>query len=154
MRGIDIRYFVPLHLNALERRPGLKSWLEDICSDLKPVLLKPEDWFEQAHTYHGNCRSGGGSVGKMEVETAGVRTPCGDPPSLMTGRWRRALKRGTDFYFRVDWEETWPLKEMFEPLLIFVVLPYRIKEPNIPKRARLLETLKRRLLHQRLVRNH
>jgi hypothetical protein len=51
MKRIDIRYFVPLHLNALERRPGLKSWLEDICSDLKPVFLQPEDWFEQAHAY-------------------------------------------------------------------------------------------------------
>jgi hypothetical protein len=40
--------------------------------------------------------------------------------------------------------------EMFEPLLIFVVLPYRIKEPNLTKRARLLETFERRLLHQAL----
>jgi hypothetical protein len=45
-------------------------------------------------------------------------------PRLMTGRWRRALKRGANFYFCVDWKETWPLNEIYEPLLIFVLLPY------------------------------
>jgi hypothetical protein len=29
MRGIDIRRFVPLHLDALKRREGLTSWLKD-----------------------------------------------------------------------------------------------------------------------------
>jgi hypothetical protein len=69
-------------------------------------------------------------------------------PRLMTGRWRRALKRGTDFYIHVDWEEIWPLKEMYEPLLIFVVLPYIGNALNLAQRALLLETFKRRLLQR------
>jgi hypothetical protein len=37
---------------------------------------------------------------------------------------------------------------LYEPLLIFVIVPYRVKEPNLAKRARLLETFKRRLLQR------
>jgi hypothetical protein len=48
----------------------------------------------------------------------------------------------------VDWDEVWPLKELYEPLLIFVIVPYRVKEPNLTNRARLLETFKRRLLQR------
>jgi hypothetical protein len=106
MRGIDITNFVPLHMDALERRPGIRSWLEDICSDLKPVFFKPEDWFEQAHNYSnsvwtppvGRCRSGGGSVGKMEVETAGVRTPSGGPPAY-DGAMATSLEARDGFLF-------------------------------------------------------
>jgi hypothetical protein len=36
MRGIDIRRFVPLHLDALARRPEIKEWLKDIASNLNP----------------------------------------------------------------------------------------------------------------------
>jgi hypothetical protein len=51
MKGIDIRRFVPLHQDALQRQDTLKKWLQDICADLKPIFLEPEDWFEQAHRY-------------------------------------------------------------------------------------------------------
>jgi hypothetical protein len=88
MRGIDIRRFIPLHLDVLTRQTKMKGWLQDVCGDLRPTFLEPEDWFEQSHAY-GNF----------------IWTP------------------------------------------IFVVLPYRVNEPNLGQRARLLETCKRGLLH-------
>ena len=45
-------------------------------------------------------------------------------PRLMTGRWRRQLTRESDFYFRIPpGSPLWP-KHMFEPLLVFVCLPF------------------------------
>jgi hypothetical protein len=130
-------------------------WLQDICADLKPFFLEPEDWFEQVHKYGNFIWTPLPAAAEAVVDQLGKwrlkRPECVHlvvVPRLMTGRWRRALKRGTDFYFRVDWDEVWPLKELYEPLLIFVIVPYRVKEPNLTKRARLLETFKRRLLQR------
>jgi hypothetical protein len=52
---------------------------------------------------------------------------------------------GSDLYFKVDWDEIWPLKSRFEPLLIFVCLTYRSATPRIEARDKLLETLRRSL---------
>ena len=42
---------VPLHFNALERSPGLETWLMDSLSwsETKWAILKPDDWFDKAH---------------------------------------------------------------------------------------------------------
>ena len=49
-------------------------------------------------------------------------------PRLMTGKWRRHLTRGTDVYFKVDWEDVWNLDSQFEPVLCFIALT---KEQNL-----------------------
>jgi hypothetical protein len=67
-------------------------------------------------------------------------------PRVMTGRWQRHMTRGSDFYFKVDWPEVWPLKGHFEPLLIFVCLPYRSCSPRLQERQALLEEFRRDLL--------
>ena len=157
MKGIDIRFFVPLHLNALERCPEMKRWLLEVCADLKPTFLEPEDWFEQAHTYGNFIWTPPPAAVEVVVDQLGKwrlkRPECVHlvvVPRLMTGRWRRALKRGTDFYFKIDWDDVWPLKKFYEPLLIFVVLPRRVSEPNLDARSRLLDSFERRLLQQEL----
>ena len=67
-------------------------------------------------------------------------------PRLMMGWWRRHMTRGSDFYFKVDWSDVWGLEDQFEPLLIFVYLPYKSCSPNFGKRNSLLEEFHRNLL--------
>ena len=68
----------------------------------------------------------------------------------MTGRWRRHLTRGTDLYFKLDWDGVWPLSEQYEPLLIFVCLPYKSHSPGFAKRDQLLEEFRRFMLREEL----
>jgi hypothetical protein len=61
-------------------------------------------------------------------------------PRLVTGRWRRHLGRGSDMYFKIkDCSEVWDLSTQFEPLLIFVCLPYVTYRPKLEERQELLD---------------
>jgi hypothetical protein len=60
-------------------------------------------------------------------------------PRLMTGRWRRHLGRGTDGYFKLDCPALWDLKTHFEPVLIYVCLPYVSSSPKLSERNKLLD---------------
>jgi hypothetical protein len=71
-------------------------------------------------------------------------------PRVMTGRWRRHMTRGSDFYFKMDWEGVWPLSEQFEPLLIFACLPYLSHSPKLEEKEKLLEEFRRLMLRERL----
>jgi hypothetical protein len=134
MKGIDIRRFVPLHLDALQRKDTLKRWLQDICADLKPIFWNQKIGLSRRTGMGISSGPPQPAAAEAVVDQLGKwwlkRPECVHlvvVPRLMTGRWRRALKRETDFYFRVDWDEVWPLKELNEPLLIFVIVPYRVK---------------------------
>jgi hypothetical protein len=67
-----------------------------------------------------------------------VHTPCGGPSSH-DGAMAEGIEKRDRLYFCVDWKETWPLNEMYEPLLIFVLLPYSVSQPELDKRARLIQ---------------
>jgi hypothetical protein len=71
-------------------------------------------------------------------------------PRVMTGQWCRHLTRGTDVYFKLDWDEVWPLSEQYEPLLIFVCLPYVSHSLNLESRTKLLEEFRRFMLRDEL----
>jgi hypothetical protein len=71
-------------------------------------------------------------------------------PRVMTGRWRRHMTRGTDFYFKLDWEGVWPLSEQHEPLLIFVCLPFASHSPQHEQRGKLLEEFRGVMLRKEL----
>ena len=49
MQGKPIANFVPLHLDALEREPGLRAWLTQVTSGLEPTFLTPEGWYLTGH---------------------------------------------------------------------------------------------------------
>jgi len=67
-------------------------------------------------------------------------------PRLMTGRWRRAMARQTDFYFRVPVGcSIWGV-DMFEPALIFVALPFLSHRPWLLERPGILVELVGNLL--------
>jgi hypothetical protein len=64
-------------------------------------------------------------------------------PRLMTGRWRRHLGRGTDGYFKIgNCSDVWEISAQFEPLLIFVCLPYVSHSPRLEEREKLLAELR------------
>jgi hypothetical protein len=67
-------------------------------------------------------------------------------PRVMTGRWRRHLTRGTEAYLCIDWESVWNVKTHFEPLLLFICLPYRTESPRLAEQKGLLDEFQRTLL--------
>jgi len=60
MRGEEMTSFITLHLNALERSPELRSWIESwLVWNNRPLeFLEPIYWYERGHDFKGsttNC---------------------------------------------------------------------------------------------------
>jgi hypothetical protein len=157
MQGKPMIDFIPLHQDPLEREPRLKPWLESVTKNLDAEFLSPEGWFDNGHGYGTYIWTPAPAAAEVVVEQLG-RARLKRPesmhivvvPRIMTGRWRRHLTRGTDLYFKLDWEGVWPLSEQYEPLLIFVCLPYESHSPGLEKRSKLLEEFRRFMLREEL----
>jgi hypothetical protein len=150
--------YVPLHLDSMEREPRLKTSLDSVTLGLEPEYLGPEDWFDEGQGLGTFVWTPAPAAGEVVVEQLG-RARLKRPesmhivviPRVMTGRWRHHLTRGTNVYFKLDWEEVWPLSaQYYEPLLIFVCLPYGSHSPNLESRAQLLEDFRRFMLRDEL----
>jgi hypothetical protein len=155
MQGIRMEEFVPLHLNGLDRSSKLRGWLDSVLEGLAPTFLITEGWFGTGHgagTYVWAPAPAAAEVVVEQLGKAQLKRPQAMHlivvPRLMTGRWRRHLTRGSDFYFRVEWEDVWPIKEHFEPLLIFVCFPYQSASPRSHRKARLLDKFRGSLLQE------
>ena len=149
--------FIPLHLSAFEREPRLKELLERSMGNMKYSALTPEGWFDEGHKPGNFIWAPPPSAADVVVEELGrarlKRPQCFHlivVPRLMTGRWRRLMGRTTDFYFVMDWENSWPIASHFEPALIFACLPCRSFSPNFSERHKLLDQLRRTLLPDRV----
>jgi hypothetical protein len=156
MLGRDIRCFIPLHLNPIEREPKVGLWLKDI-TELNFKTLEPSDWFDDAHktgNFVWNVPPAAAEVVVEQLGFARLKRPEAMHiivvPRIMTGRWRRHLTRGTDGYARLDDKEVWDLSSHFEPLLIYFCLPFRSAEPKFEKRRELLVRIQRIVLEQRV----
>jgi hypothetical protein len=157
MKGLGMVQFMPLHEDPFDREPRLKKWMEDLTSGLDAEFLSPEDWFDKGHGHGTFVWSAPPAAADVVVEQLG-RARLKRPesmhivvvPRVMTGRWRKHMTRGTDFYFRLDSDKVWPLKEHFEPLLIFVCLPYSSSAPRLSEKNLLLEELRGALLRSKL----
>jgi hypothetical protein len=119
------------------------------------TFLLPEGWFTDGHksgTYVWTPTPAAADVVVVVEQLGQARQKRPESmhlvvvPRVMTGRWRRHMTRGSGFYFKVDWPEVWPLKGHFEPLLIFVCLPYRSCSPRLQERQALLKEFRRDLL--------
>jgi hypothetical protein len=157
MQGKPMMDYMPLHENPLEREKKLKPWLESVTKGLDAEFLSPEGWFDEGHGYGTYIWTPAPAVAEVVVEQLGrarLRRPESMHivvvPRAMTGRWRRHMTRGTDFYFKMDWEGVWPLSEQYEPLLIFVCLPFESHSPGHDKREKLLEEFRRFMLQDKL----
>jgi hypothetical protein len=145
--GRDIRHWVPLNQGALERSIGLEKWLGRVLWDMRFHTLKPEGWFTTGRGYGNYVWAPPPAAVEVVVEQPGkarMKRPEAlhliVVPRLMTGRWRRHLGRGTDGYFKIkDFPETWDLSVQFEPILIFVCLPYVSLNPRLVERKQLLD---------------
>ena len=162
MTGSPIRSFMPLHLDAFTRWPPLKRWVEAICTNIRPLrFLEPTDWFDSAHSFSNCVWAPPPAAADVVVEQLSLarhkRSTCLHlvvVPRLFTGHWRKHLSRATDFYFKLENDELWPLAEMHEPVLIFVCLPLITHSPNFEARGELLDQLEWLLLGPRVQEAH
>ena len=91
---------------------------------LNLTFLAPHQWFDKYHDY-GNCMwfppPAAVDAAVDLLNKARHKWPellhLVVVPRLMPGRWRRTLTRTSDVYFRMDWEDCWPLLVHYEPLL-------------------------------------
>jgi hypothetical protein len=146
MEGKPILEFVPLHLHPLERAPGLKLWLKQFTAGMNPTILTPEGWYTPGHGRGTFIWITPPAAAEVVVEQLGrarlkrqeslhlILVPC-----IMTGRWRRYLTQGSEIYLRIDWDSVWNLKTHFEPLLLFICLPYRSDCPRLPEQQQFLD---------------
>ena len=115
MGGRSMKEFVPLHLNAFERAPRLKDWVQSWASALGPVnYLSPQQWYT-------------GTKDSVSVKVEGcwiwVPPPAAADvaielmyehrhkrptmthiflvPRLMTGRFRKQALKQADIYFSI-----------------------------------------------------
>ena len=159
MRGVSMAKFIPIHLSVFDREPKLKTKFQWSMGSLKHTILTPEGWFDAGHqespgNYIWAPAPAAADVVMEEVGRSRLKRPqCFHivvVPRLMTGRWRRLMGRATDFYFVLNWEDSWPLSTNFEPLLVFICLPYRSHSPNFPARRKILDTLRRTMLQDQV----
>ena len=145
MTGRPMISFVPLHLSAFERSDKLKNWICKATCGLNFQYLDPKGWFTKVNSIGNFVWAPPPGAGDVVVDLLGkarLKRPKAMHivviPRLMTGRWRRHLTRGTDVYFKVDWDEEWCLNTHFEPVLIFIALPYESHNPRIEEREKLV----------------
>ena len=75
-------------------------------------------------------------------------------PRLMTGYWRKHLTRATDFYFKLESPPLWDLETQFEPVLIFVSLPFLPHRPAFRWKADICDRFGRLLQGGKLLEGH
>jgi hypothetical protein len=153
MQGQPILDFVPLHLDPLQREPQLLSWLRKVTDGLHPTFLTPDDWFTRGHgvgTFIWCCAPASAEVVVEQLGRARLKRPESMHlimvPRIMTGRWRRHLTRGSEIYVKIDWPEIWPLDRHFEPVLMFLCLPYRSCNPQLGEQEKFLVEFRRAML--------
>ena len=157
MLGKPMIDFVPLNLSAFDRSPSLKAWLEKVTTGAKFFWLNPKGWFSGLNKKGNFIWAPPPAAGDVVVDVLGKarlkRPECMHIvliPRLMTGKWRRHLTRGTDLYFKIDWNDVWNMETQFEPVLLFVALPFVSHRPQIDERSKLVEQLQRSMSEARV----
>jgi hypothetical protein len=157
MLGKDIRMFIPIHLDPVVREPKVREWIDDVTRGLNFKILSSSGWFDDGHNDGNFVWTVPPAAAEVVVEQLGfmrLKRPNSMHliviPRLMTGRWRKHLGRGTDGYSRLEDSEVWDIKHHFEPLLIYLCLPFCSSNPKFQERIRILERFRRALYEQRL----
>jgi hypothetical protein len=154
MAGHDLMEFIPLHLTAYQRSPGILAWVSSwLLPSHSLVHLQPLDWYGLGHgitSWHKNADGvpiphsalspdsvllwtpapAAANAAVEQLSFSRLKRPCLTHvfvvPRLMTHLWRKQLFKLADLVFsmpagfRLD---TWP-SNMFEPLIVGVILPY------------------------------
>jgi hypothetical protein len=153
MAGKPMLSFFPFHLSAAERSPGLLPWIRSWIGE-EAELLTPEGWFERGHDVVGGRINAEGMW--MPELQQGVFVWAPPPaaadaaieelrkarhkrqnsthivvvPRLMTPLWRKHLHKAADLVLEIPagCGAAWA-KEMFEPCLMGVCLPFLPHRP-------------------------
>jgi hypothetical protein len=151
MAGHSVIDFVPLHLSALERSPGLETWIRSWWDQERGELetLEPEGWFDQGQTSGSFLWSPPPAAADVVAEQLGEarhkRPDCVHVtvvPRLMTARWRKSLAKEADLIVELPaGNKYWPT-EMHEPLILLVSLPLCRHPPWSYKRTGFVEGLR------------
>jgi hypothetical protein len=148
MKGLDMRTFIPLHLNPTEREPKVKPWLDKVTKGQSFEWLTPEGWFSAVHgpgDFIWNVPPAAAEVVVEQLGFARMKRPEAMHiilvPRLMTGRWRRHLTRACDGYIKIDDPAVWDLDSQFEPLLVFFCLPFCSHDPKLSERRDIVDRL-------------
>lgn len=163
MKGDRLSAFIPLHLSALARQPGLKTWIRSFVlpSNVREeiIFLDYEGWFERAHDIVGGGKNGDGIWIPRYTTATYVWTP---PPAaaqiaveqlrrarlkressthvfvvprLMSPEWRRQLFKVADLCLELPFDKHWTKAEQHEPLTFAVVFPFLSHSPWQLKRT-------------------
>jgi hypothetical protein len=130
MAGQCMMDFAPLHCMAFERCPHLQEWIREWCS-AETVRLEQADGFDRAH------EGDGAMVWSPHPATADVAVEqlCEAQhtrsnsfnvvvvPSIMTGCWRKKLRKVLDVMFNIPIGIDIWLRDMYQSLTCAIVCP-------------------------------
>jgi hypothetical protein len=155
MQRVSMESFVPLHHSTLYRSTTLHPWLTAAAKGLEPVFLKPEGWFTTGQglgTFVWHPAPAAADVVVEQLGKSRHKRPMSLHivviPRIMTGSWRWHMTRECDCYFPAGctlWGKT-----QYEPVLIFVCLPFVVHMPDFPAKHRLLEEFRGAMLQEDL----
>ena len=165
MMGSNMLQFVPLNQSAMERNENLITWIESWAPPMGVRLLEPQDWYELGHGMTGGAKNDENVWIPQYTSKCNIWAPppavAGnameelvwsrhmDPyvphifvcPRLMTFGWRKSLLKTADtvFYIGPGSRSFWT-KDMHEPLIIGLMLPFFDFPPwQLRRSPRLLE---------------
>jgi hypothetical protein len=129
MLGHSMMDYVPLHLNALERSPELKTWLLSWLGQ-EVEFLEPRGWFcegfkEGAFVWSPPPAAAGAAVEQM-ARAKHRRPHClhiAVIPRLMTVHWQKQLLKTCDLVIRIPAKVPFWSSKQHEPVLIALALP-------------------------------
>ena len=146
MNGTPMKLFVPLHIPPSKREKGLKAWIDKLLEGWNFTWLNISEWFEEHHSdgnFVWDIPPAAGDLAYEMLDKARLKRPTSTHilliPRLYTGLWRRLLTRRSDCYIKIDWESVWNIHTHYEPLLLFICIPYRINNNFESRRNSLLE---------------
>jgi hypothetical protein len=145
MAGEPMLKYVPLHLTALDRSPGLEGWIRSWWDDERGSLVKlaPSGWFDEGQRDGNFLWCPAPAAADVVVEQLGEarhkRPQCTHVvvvPRLMTGNWRKGMLKETDIELTIPvGTEVWG-KVQHEPLLMYISFPLCRHPPWSLKKTR------------------
>jgi len=152
LQGDKMTDYIPLHLSAFDRSTNRRKRFKAVLKGLNPKFLEPYQWFDEYHGYGNYIWSPPPAATEAAIDLLNKARHKRPEllhlivvPRLMTGRWRRALTRTCDTYVQLDWEDAWPLKIQYEPVLCFICMPLNFSSPNLRKRRKLVVKMEDRM---------
>jgi hypothetical protein len=161
MAGESMSSFIPIHLGAVDRHPGVADWIKS-WSTVSIIELSPMGWFEAGHDIMGweQGRDGffrptlgrenvylwapppfAADIAIAEMRKARIKRQTSTHificPRLCSSFWVRQLYKAADFVMEVPVGcSFWP-RHLHEPLIIGILFPFLKSSPwqirNTPK---------------------